>query len=234
MDPAIATQIAQSRPDKLSASDFKALYKKLASPNGRASNSRVVWYENEYFKGQFYDRLGSGLPKPTLSLTITDQEISAVLTVFIEALADDLFSATPVWTDGHNNYYPGKSSNAPTFQTFPTAPTPVPLVASGCGMTELKTEAIAYLSGKAATWASGQTGLILGAFGGVNGGPVVVLGKLSIGDNKTLQTIAQTVLSGAAKRATFETVKDVVLHIDQPANWKIGDLLDSLVFKAGS
>jgi hypothetical protein len=58
-----------------------------------------------------------------------------------------------------------------------------------------------------------------------------VLGKFSIGDNKTLQTVAQTILAEAAKRATMEAVKDVLLEIDQPSSWaSVDDVLNSLVF----
>jgi hypothetical protein len=226
----ITTLISQSKPDKLYAGDFENLYKKLISPKGAAHSSRVIAYETAYFKGQFTDRFGTTLTKPTLALTITDQEISAVLTTFLEALADDLFSTTPVWKDANNNYYPGDNTSEPTFLTFPGAPAAVLLVDSGCGMTKLKSDALAYLSGKASTWAAGGTGFVLGSLGGVAGGPVLVWGKLSIGDNKTLQTVAQTMLAGAAKRATFEALKDVLINIDQPAGWTLGDLIDSLVF----
>jgi hypothetical protein len=217
-------------PSKLHASDFEALYKKLISPNGANKSSRIISYESAYFKGQFVDRFGTKLPQPTLALTVTDQEIAAVLTTFIEALADDLFSTTPVWIDDKSNYYPGDNSNKPTFLTFDGAPAPVQLVDSGCGMTKLKIDALVYLSGKASTWAAGETGFVLGALGGVSGGPVFVLGKLSIGDNKTLQTVAQSILANAAKRATLEGLKDVLLNIDQSKDWKLGDLIDSLVF----
>jgi hypothetical protein len=217
-------------PSKLYASDFEALYKKLISPNGVDKSSRIISYEGAYFKGQFIDRFGTRLPQPTLALTVTDQEIAAVLTTFIEALADDLFSTTPVWIDDKSNYYPGDNSNQPTFLTFDGAPAPVELVDFGCGMTKLKIDALVYLSGKASTWAAGETGFVLGAFGGVSGGPVFVLGKLSIGDNKTLQTVAQSILANAAKRATLEGLKDVLLNINQPKDWKLGDLIDSLVF----
>jgi hypothetical protein len=220
-------------PSKLHASDFEALYRKLISPNGAAVSSRTISYESAYFKGQFVDRFGTSLPKPTLALTVTDQEIAAVLMAFIESLADDLFSTTPVWIDDNGNYYPGDNLNKPTFLMFPGAPDPVNLVDSGCGMTKLKIDALVYLSGKASTWAAGETGFVLGSFGGVSGGPVFVLGKLSIGDNKTLQTVAQTILADAAKRATLEGLKDVLLNIDQPADWKLGDLIDSLVFGKG-
>jgi hypothetical protein len=236
----IAKAIDESRPAKLYASDFQNLHKKLVSLSGATHPSRVLSYESSYFKGQFVDRFGINLPKPTLSLTISDQDMGGVLTAFLEALADELFSTTPVWIDdnsttpvlGEDNtiYYPGGNTNKPTFLTFPGAPATVKLVDSGCGMTKLKMDALTYLSGKAATWAAGQTGFILGSFGGVNGGPVIVLGKLSIGDNKTLETVAQTILSNAAKRATFEGVKDLLLNIDQPKDWTLGELLDKLVF----
>jgi hypothetical protein len=173
------------------------------------------------------------LPKPTLSLTVTDQEISGALTSLVEALADDLFSKSPVWKDSNNHYFPGDSANEPTFLTFPPGapPTLETLATDGCGMTKLKADTLTYLAGKASTWAAGETGFVMGNLGGINAGPVFVLGKFSIGDNKTLQTVAQTILAEAAKRATMEAVKDVLLEIDQPSSWaSVDDVLNSLVF----
>lgn len=96
-------------------------------------------------------------------------------------------------------------------------------------MTELKAEALNYLSGKAATWAAGESGVILGTFGGANLGLPVALGKLSIGDNKSLQTIVQTVLSSTAKRATFEATIPVLQAIDQQ-NSTLTDIIGQMVF----
>jgi hypothetical protein len=68
--------------------------------------------------------------------------------------------------------------------------------------------------------------------GGPNAGPVLVLWKFSIGDNKTLQTIVQTVLAEAAKRATYQVALPLMWAINQPKNATVPNLLDQLIFKS--
>ncbi|RKF48652.1 hypothetical protein BCY88_21000 [Paraburkholderia fungorum] len=356
----IADALNKTKPERLTtgsltgSSDFKDFLDALVSPNG-TGQQRVVEYESYYYNGNFVDRFGTKLQKPTLSLTVSDQEMSGALTAFLEAIADDIFSATPVWVgttysfknnktvpvsaavmaaglqdaiassapagitvgsvngtsftltsakagtgfisaavigknvgngtiadmittpndDGGtgnkkaaqvdtitlglpgagltpfnpgdsvfeivsgNAYYPGGTANEPSFAVYAASNHVAGggqalLVPYGCGMTKLKADALGYLSGKAATWAAGESGLILGSAGGANIGLPIVLGKLSIGDNKTLQTLVQTILSFAARRATFEAAIPVLWKIDQPANSTITDLIDNLVFKSPS
>jgi hypothetical protein len=229
--------MAGTRPASVSSGDFKRFFKSVVSLKSSDAPSRVVRYESYYFNGAFVDRFGSLLSKPTLSLTITDQEVSGAINALIEALADDLFSETPVWTDNVSSptkYYPGASSHAPSFLAYENDINSgghlVALAKSGCGMTELKSEVLGYLAGKAGTWASGESGVILGFVGGANVGLPVVLGKLSIGDNKLVLTIAQTVLSTTAKRAAFEAVIPVLLSIKQQDNAKFAEVLAQLFF----
>jgi hypothetical protein len=236
---AISQAISDSVPKSLSSGDFKNFFQKIVSPNSSAKKSRIVLYESYYFNGTFVDRFGSKLGKPTLSLTITDQEISGALTAFIEALADDLFPQTKVWTGTGGKYYPGGTTNKPSFLQYSedtsgssTSLTQA-LVDKGCGMTELKAQVLNYLSGKAATWAAGESGVVMGFVGGANVGLLVIFGKLSIGDNKALQTIVQTVLSTAAKRATFEATIPILLAIDQQSS-HLQDIIDQLLFKQTS
>jgi hypothetical protein len=233
--------IAESKPKSLSAGNFKTFFEKSVSPNNAAKKSRVVLYESYYFNGSFVDRFGSKLNKPTLSLTITDQEISGAINAFVEALADDLFPQTKVWTGTGGKYYPGGTTNKPSFLQYldDTGGSPAnltqPIVDKGCGMTAIKADVLNYLSGKAATWAAGEAGVILGSVGGADVGALVVFGKLSIGDNKALETIVQTVLSTAAKRATFEATVPLVLEIDQKSTaTTLQDIIDQLVFRKGS
>jgi hypothetical protein len=235
--------INSNTPSSISSGQFKTFFKKSVSPNGSGDQSRVIQYESYYFAGTFSDRFGNKLSKPTLSLTVSDQEIGGALSAFIEAVADDLFDTTPVWlgtgvkgAGDTGKYYPGASANEPSFlqfaenQSLPNlAQLKVNLVPSGCGMTELKAEALNYLSGKAATWAAGESGVILGAFGGANLGLPVALGKISIGDSKSLLTIVQTVLSTTAKRATFEATIPVLQAIDQQ-NSTLTDIIGQLTF----
>ena len=82
--------------------------------------------------------------------------------------------------------------------------------------------------------ASGESGIIVGAFGGTNVGIPVILGKISIGDNKVVTSIVQTVLSTAAKRAAFQATIPVLLAIAEPANSKFADILKMLIFSGKS
>jgi hypothetical protein len=356
---ALTDALAATKPAKLSTNDligkndFEKLFDSLISPNGQ-NQDRIVQYESYYFNGTFVDRFGTKLTKPSLSLTVSDQEIGGALTAFLEALADDIF-ATPVWatstqytytnksgaavsaaamaaglqvvvaqgnppgitvgpvngsgfrltakiagtgfasaaelgvhtgsgtiadivttanddttggssqpvaqidtitlgTDVNdptpfeaddsvteylfgNTYYPGGTTNEPSVATFAANQNPpvvalAPLSSTGCGMTKVKADALNYLSGKAATWASGESGLLLGAFGGASAGPVFVLGKFSVGDNKTLETIVQTVLSFAAKRATFEATIPVLWTINLPPNSTVTNVIDNLIVES--
>jgi hypothetical protein len=231
--------IAATRPERLSHADFEAFHHAILSPNGDVFG-RVVAYESDYFNGTFFDRFGSGLTKPALSAAVTDQQIAGLITALIEAVADELlFGKTPVWigksSTGSRIYYPGASGDMPSALAYKASPAPTQDMApddKGCGMTTLKARVLTWLSGQAATWAAGEAGLIMGAFGGVNAGPVIVLGKLSIGDNKLLLTIVQTVLSTAARRGVFETTWPLLLRIDQPGPQdSVKSIVDQIDFR---
>ena len=137
----------------------------------------------------------------------------------------------------YGSYYPGNGSTKPSVVAYAERDIPhrtilQPMVDSGCGMTTVKGDVLNYLSGKASTWASGESGLVLALFGGTNAGLPIVLWKVSIGDSKTLQTIVQTVLATAAKRATYQASLPLVWAIDQPTNATVPDLIDKLIFKS--
>ncbi len=232
--------------DLLTRNDFRDLFDKLFSPSGSTNTHRIAQYETYYFNGTFVDRFGTGLTKPSPSLTVTDAEITGAVTVLLEAVADDIFDKTPVWTGtgaDAGSYFPGDNKNKPSFLQFADdnneAELTVALQPSGCAMTPLKMKVLAYLAGKASVWASGEAGLIMGTAGGINAGPAIVLGKLSIGDNKLLEDLVQTVMSYAAQRATFEAAGAILLKIDQPpeTNKQTSDLwalIDQFVFDGGS
>jgi len=374
VDDAINKVVSNTKPDSMSTNnilgrnDFEKFFAAFISPTGKNAH-RFVQYESYYFGGNFVDRFGNALPKPTLSLNITDQDISGTLTVFLEALADTIFD-TPVWAsstaytytnqtnspmsaadmakglqqkmansppsgikvqsvagssftlvaatpgtafkstagpgvqftgsgtimdttttpngDGSNGtakvaqvdtitlgaaaatqstpfkpgdsvieyiygstYYPPNTADTGTTNASKAVPSwvaygaaenlpfsslvaPIPTYQdSGCGMTSIKSDTLSYLSGKATTWAAGSTELFLGLFGGANVGPFVVFGKLSIGDNKALQNIVQTILSFASKRATYEALVPILWSIDIPSS-TVADMVDQLVFDAPS
>lgn len=162
-------------------------------------------YFSTYFKGNYYDRFGNNIPAPAVSTTLGDSEIAGTMTVLVDLIMDYVLR-TPVWVDktpSPTAYFPGGAGstgtkNQPTvLSAFPELATP--LVAepakggTGCGITELKTEAIHYIAVSAGNRASLLVGAVGGSFGGIDIG-LGVLGKVSIGDNKTLQTLAKTAL----------------------------------------
>jgi hypothetical protein len=149
-------------------------------------------------------------------------------------------------------YYPGGTSNLPSvlianqmFEAQSDKPDETaaaklaqPLVGPedgdfGCGMTELKAEALMYLSGKAATWAAGQSGFVMGLLGGTNLGFPIALAKFSIGDNQTLQTVVQTTLAFTARRGTYEALWPLLSNIDQKDHKTLAALVQALLTNAG-
>jgi hypothetical protein len=134
---------------------------------------------------------------------------------------------TPVWTSTDNKYYPGGSSTAPTVVASKLI-TPIALLSDGdahqCGITKLKAEAIQYLSNAASDKASSLGGLVGGSFGGLHFG-LGVLGKISVGDNQTLQALVKASLGEAAERATEEASYRVLYWIPYNNETLLADLV---------
>jgi hypothetical protein len=198
----------------LKSSDFQTFAKSLSntalnpvlapSSNALPAQSKfwsdLINYYDQYFNGKFVDRFGNTLQKPTISTTVSDNDIAGVVAVFVELLVDNVVK-TPVWKYS-GNYYPGKFTSEPTVLTSGVQSSAAGFVSdpTQCGMTELKAEVVNYLANSASTRASALGGLVTGSFGGFEIG-LGVLGKFSVGDNQTLQTIVKTVLGRVAARA---------------------------------
>jgi hypothetical protein len=95
-----------------------------------------------------------------------------------------------------------------------------------CQMDETKLEVANTLAQLAKVKAAGVTGITLGSVGGF-GFSAGVFGKVSIGDNKTLEALVQTVLSKAAQRIVFELSTRAVYEIDD-RNRTIGNILSGI------
>lgn len=176
-----------------------------------------VFYFSQYYKGKFVDRMGNKLAKPTLSRTIGNTDIAGAVEVMWELILDYKFS-TPIWKDANSHYYPGNSSDAPTALDagLVTAITMLdPKDSEHCGITPLKAEAIEYLANTASDSASSLGGLVGGSFGGLHFG-LGVMGKVSIGDNQTLQTLVKTSLARTASRAAEEASYRALYWIRYP------------------
>jgi len=196
-----------------------------------AGSGTLIEYFEEYFNGEFVDRFGTQLPKPAISRTINNQFIAGALTVVLEYIFDTTID-TPVWKSG-NMYYPGGFAKQPTAAKWKRAEEIVLLPKSDsqkCGVTELKARAISYLSHQAANRAALLSGLIGESFGGVEVG-IGVLGKFSLGDNQTLQTIAKTTLSVAAMRAAEKGAYEILREIGHDPDDSLARLLEHYLKK---
>jgi hypothetical protein len=250
--------IQEDKVGRLTAEDFRALYDTLVRSRMTEIGVRIVQYESAYLKGEFVDRFGTKWDAPKPSWQVSDDQISETLTVLLEALADEVFAQTPVWYelpkakpaaaadkakgDGRV-FYPGGKANTPTFiaviedsakaDSLQWKMDPMTDGQPVCGMTKLKSDALLFLSNRAGTLAAGQSGLLLGSLGGTNIGLPIVMGKLSIGDNQTLQAMFKAVIAYIAKRGAYEASWLLLLHIDQGRLGTIGDLLGNVVLKPG-
>lgn len=125
----------------------------------------------------------------------------------------------------YSSEYPKGDTSAPADPKLGLGVEMIPISDSGCGMTPLKVDALVYVSQRAGVLSGAEAGALLGAMGGANFGLPIVLGKVSIGDNQTLRTVVQAVLSEAAERATLASAESVLLK----ANIEKGVFLDSVL-----
>lgn len=169
-----------------------------------------------YFQGQFNTYLGQFIPAPSPSLTITDTEIVQASQVFVEFLFDEIFRGT-VWsvTAGKTTtYYPGGTTNKPTYmKVYNVTATPLPTTTAGCGMNQLKAQAIDSLVKEFGTAASAEVGLVVKSAGAIELG-LGVLGKFSIGDNNLLSELAKGFATEVVARLTIELGVPILSAID--------------------
>jgi hypothetical protein len=92
----------------------------------------------------------------------------------------------------------------------------VPLVAEGCGITKDKAKAIEYLGQTAALKASMVGGITGGSFGGF-GASFGAFGKISVGDNQTVQVVIKTVLGKVAERVAADAAYRIFYRLPDKA-----------------
>lgn len=196
-----------------------------------ALDQTFIEYFEAYYNGKFIDRMGTSISKPTISTTITDAEITAAETMLLEFLIDAI-DPTPVMGDGKDiasskNFYPGKSTTAPTAITvkdpltqyiqIPTQTAPPDNTL--CGITTGNVWVLTDLAKGASDQAAAVGGLIANTPGGVSFG-LGVFGKISIGDNQTLSVLVKTAASRVAMRATlaatYWTLRNVRFNFPEP------------------
>jgi hypothetical protein len=200
-----------------------------------AFKDAFVAYFSRYYEGKYVDRFGDTLSKPVLSRTINNTEIAGALQVMLELLFD-YGLRTPVWQDAKKNYYPGGKGTAPTVVDVGLVKATSMLDESDaekCGITPLKAEAIEYLANKGAEKASALGGLVGGSFGGFHFG-FGVLGKVSIGDNQTLQAVVSTALSKTGERAGEELSYRTLYWIGYQPGSQLSDLVQQYLTSNGA
>ncbi len=181
----------------------------LAAPT--TVQSAAGEYFTQYYEGKFVDRFGVSISKPSLSTTVTDAQITAAFTVLMEYVIDQV-DPTPVFGDkvatspdqppSGTTFLPGGAkTNEPTVLLAHVAHYKT-LQTSGCGVTAKNIGYLANLANAAGDRAAMVGGLVGGTPGGIEVG-FGVLGKVSIGDNKTLGDLVTTAASRLATRATF-------------------------------
>jgi hypothetical protein len=132
--------------------------------------------------------------------------------------------------------YPNGQITAPQDNTYSLRVTnsKMEVGGNGCGMNQTKANVLLYLSRRAGALTGGEAGALLGAIGGADIGPVIVLGKVSIGDNQTLKSIVQAFLTETAERATLASAREHLLRTPIPDNTVFAAALDSLVQKTAN
>jgi hypothetical protein len=193
---------AGSQPARLEADGVRPLA-------ATTSDQAAAAYFRAYYEGKYVDRYGTKISKPELSATITDAQITAALDVLLDYVID-LADPTPVLGDkpaGSDGgapdgvkYYPGGFDKAPTSLAAGLAP--YRPLDTDCGVTVKTVGLIKDLADAAGDRAAALGGLVAETPGGIEIG-LGVLGKVSIGDNKTLSMIAKTAAARIATRATF-------------------------------
>jgi len=189
----------------------------------------ISYYLSAYYKGKFYDRMGTLIGKPQLttsqgssigntSFSLPDSQITAAETVLLEYLCDLIFPA-PVMGDGPDaksakNFYPAGSANEPTALLAGTAGYQ-PIQPSGCGITVQNVWVVKDLANGASDQAATVGGLVVNTTGGISFG-LGVMGKVSIGDNQTLSDLVKTAASEIALRATLDAAYYSLRHVDFP------------------
>jgi hypothetical protein len=219
-----------------------------ANPDVMLFEDALGFYFTQLFQGNYVDRFGSKLTAPSVSMTIGDSEVAGALAVLLDVIGDFVLRS-PVWVDSLDKptaWYPanlGSSTLKPTAVAFEEdynkkysadlkwAPKQL-IVADNsqetrCGMDKRKLEIVEYVAQLAGQRASGITGLTLGNLGGV-GFSLGAFGKISIGDNQTLQVIARTLLSKTAERIASEVTYRALYTIPDKDK-HFGQIVDELL-----
>ncbi len=174
-------------------------------PGGQEFWKDLGQYLDAYVQGTYLDDLGGRIAKPKFNNGIGNDTIVGVETVFLEYLADWLLQ-TPLITDENGKYLnPGKMP--------PTAKLVRPTkTLSQAQLTEKQVHAIQCACSLAGDGGLALSGVLVRSIGGLNAGPVFVLGKFSFGDNQTAAKVLETVFEVAFRNAIEAAVYSMLTH----------------------
>lgn len=200
-------------------------------------------YMIAYFNGSFVDRNGGVYSKPKASLTITNETISSVVAIFLEALfdysiIDGVGGKAPIVYIEDKTSTPSrakwliKGDKAPTLvevaiglKAYDPSNPNIPVMenvfedASKGGMDAKRLCIVRMLGGAAGDAAQPVTGVIVRAFGGANLGfsfGLGALGKVSFGDNETLAKLVDTVVENFSRRSTEIAMENILYGSGPP------------------
>jgi hypothetical protein len=185
----------------------------------------LLAYFKAYASGEFVDRNGTEIAKPSVNGGINNEAITGLVAVFWEGLFDywtdvpvfveaekkeviktsyrgpDEGEVTPIYTRKMVDVYVTDDHREPTAFALRVATTQ-PLVANGTsGITELEAKAIKAGSNWAGKKANALSAGIFGFLGKINIGFVLLPG-FSVGDDKTLMEIVKTSAEVGTRRGT--------------------------------
>lgn len=213
-----------------------APYRTERSQRIEAPNNKPLTYERllhrylvAYFNGKYVDRRGTHASKPKLDLTITNQTITALESVFLDSLWDYMIIGSklkvPMLYKGSDEKPEFLIDATPTLWTVlkdagVKAPTKgviekVAETNNPGGISRAKRCVIMSVSGLAGESALGTSGIAVRALGGVDIG-FIILGKLSFGDNDTLMKVVDTWTESLGRHATEIFMSDTLYGAELP------------------
>ena len=161
------------------------------------SGSPVLSYIGAYYNGNFVDRFGNPITKPTFSSGVQDATISNFVRVLLEAGFDAITPHEPVLQDSSGKWIP--NNKEPTFtKVFGDTPQP-PAVDGSKGVSLAEYAVIVAGANEIADQGLTLFSGFLKSLGAINIG-LVIAPKFSIGDNSTLEDVAQAVIETTLRR----------------------------------
>jgi hypothetical protein len=172
-----------------------------------ADQSNLADYLYAYYNGKYSDIYGTNLDKPSIKMTISDDEINGLVSVFLDYLIDQfnvtlILGSDPKPKDG-TTYYLGNNTVKPTLLNLsPSLYEQIPTTSTKCEWAADNVALLGTFANTAGGEAATLSGLVSQSVGGFEIG-LGFLGKFSVGDNQTLSGIVKTAASRSANRAAL-------------------------------